>query len=209
MPRLDGGSVVSVPGGWGPAGLRGHAGELRGRRRECDVLDRLLDAVRVGESRALVVRGEPGVGKTALLDYLVEHASGCRVARAVGVESEMELAFAGLHQLLTPMLDRLQRLPGPQRQALRTAFGLSSGSAPDRFVVGLAVLGLLADVAEEHPLVCLVEDEQWLDRASAQILAFVARRLVAESVALVFAARVPGDELEGLAGAGGRGAAAG
>ena len=112
--------------------------------------------------------------------------------------AQVELAYAGVHQLLTPMLDRLQRLPGPQRQALRTAFGLSSGSAPDRFLVGLAVLSLLADVAEEHPLVCLVEDEQWLDRASAQVLAFVARRLVAESVALVFAARVPGDELEGL-----------
>ena len=189
---------MSVPGGWRPSGLRGSAGELRGRRRECDVLERLLEAVRAGESRALVVRGEPGVGKTALLDYMVEHASGCRVARAVGVESEMELAYAGVHQLLTPMLDRLQRLPGPQRQALRTAFGLSSGPAPDRFLVGLAALSLLADVAEEHPLVCLVEDEQWLDRASAQVLAFVARRLQAESVGLVFAARVPSGELAGL-----------
>jgi DNA-binding CsgD family transcriptional regulator len=162
------------------------------------VLGQLVNAARAGESRALVVRGEPGVGKTALLDYLVEHASGCRVARAVGVESEMELPFAGVHQLLTPMLDRLQRLPGPQRQALRTAFGLSSGPAPDRFLVGLAVLSLLSEVAEEHPLVCLVEDEQWLDRASAQVLAFVARRLVAESVGLVFAARVPSGELAGL-----------
>jgi DNA-binding CsgD family transcriptional regulator/tetratricopeptide (TPR) repeat protein len=171
---------------------------LRGRRRECDALDRLVNAARAGESRALVVRGEPGVGKTALLDYLAEQASGCRVARAAGVESEMELAYAGLHQLLTPMLDRLQRLPGPQRQALRTAFGLSSGPAPDRFLVGLATLSLLADVAEEHPLVCLIEDEQWLDRASAQVLAFVARRLVAESVGLVFAARVPSGELGGL-----------
>jgi DNA-binding CsgD family transcriptional regulator len=162
------------------------------------VLGQLVNAARAGESRALVVRGEPGVGKTALLDYLAEHASGCRVARAVGVESEMELAYAGVHQLLTPMLDRLQRLPGPQRQALRTAFGLSSGPAPDRFLVGLAALSLLADVAEEHPLVCLVEDEQWLDRASAQVLAFVARRLVAESVGLVFAARVPSGELAGL-----------
>ena len=198
MPQRCGGGIVSLPGGWRPSGLRGPAGELRGRRRECDVLDRLLEAVRVGESRALVVRGEPGVGKTALLDYLVEQASGCRVARAVGIESEMELAYAGVHQLLTPMLDRLQRLPGPQRQALRTAFGLSSGPAPDRFLVGLATLSLLADVAEEHPLVCLVEDEQWLDRASAQVLAFVARRLVAESVGLVFAARVPSGELAGL-----------
>jgi hypothetical protein len=162
------------------------------------VLDRLIDAVRAGEGRALVVRGEPGVGKTALLDYLVEHASGCRVARAAGVEAEMELAYAGLHQLLAPMLDRLDRLPGPQREALWTAFGLSSGSAPDRFLVGLAVLSLLADVAEEHPLLCLVDDEQWLDQASAEVLGFVARRLVAESVGLVFAARVPSDELVGL-----------
>jgi predicted ATPase len=171
---------------------------LRGRRRECDVLGQLVNAARAGESRALVVRGEPGVGKTALLEYLAEHASGCRVARAVGVESEMELAYAGVHQLLTPMLDRLQRLPGPQRQALRTAFGLSSGPAPDRFLVGLATLSLLADVAEEHPLVCLVEDEQWLDRASAQVLGFVARRLQAESVGLVFAARVPSGELQAI-----------
>jgi len=157
-----------------------------------------MDAVRASEGRALVVRGEPGVGKTALLDYLAEQASGCRVARAAGVESEMELAFAGVHQLCAPMLDRLERLPVPQGEALRTAFGLSSGSAPDRFLVGLATLSLLADVAEEHPLVCLVDDEQWLDRASAQVMAFVARRLVAESVGVVFAARVPSDELVGL-----------
>ena len=146
----------------------------------------------------LVVRGEPGVGKTALLDYLAEQASGCRVAHAAGVESEMELAYAGLHQLLTPMLGRLERLPDPQADALRTAFGLRSGSAPDRFLVGLATLSLLAEVAEEHPLVCLVDDAQWLDRASAQVLAFAARRLEAESVGVVFAARVPGDELAGL-----------
>jgi hypothetical protein len=158
---------VSVPGGWRPSRLRGPTGELRGRRRECGVLDQLMDAVRGGEGRALVVRGEPGVGKTALLDYLAEQASGCRVARAVGVESEMELAFAGVHQLCAPMLDRLERLPGPQREALRTAFGLSSGSAPDRFLVGLAGLSLLADVAEEHPLVCLVDDEQWLEGLSS------------------------------------------
>jgi hypothetical protein len=172
--------------------------ELRGRRRECDMLDRLLDAVRAAESRALVVRGEPGVGKTALLDYLVEHASGCRVARAVGVESEMELAYAGVHQLCAPMLDRLQRLPDPQREALRTAFGMSAGPAPDRFLVGLATLSLLSDAAEEHPLVCLVDDARWLDRTSAQVLGFVARRLAAESVGLVFAARKSGDELAGL-----------
>ncbi|HEU4425865.1 MAG TPA: AAA family ATPase, partial [Pilimelia sp.] len=171
---------------------------LRGRRCECDLLDQLIGAVRAGEGRALVVRGESGVGKTALLDYVVEHASGCRVARAVGVQSEMEFAFAGLHQLCAPMLGRLQRLPVPQRAALRIAFGLSPGSAPDRFMVGLAVLSLLSDAAEEHPLICLVDNEQWLDRASAQVLGFVARRLAEESVGLFFAARVPGDELAGL-----------
>jgi DNA-binding CsgD family transcriptional regulator len=189
---------VSVPGRRRPSRLRGPTGELRGRRRECDLLGRLLDAVRGGAGRALVVRGEPGIGKTALLDYLAEHASGCRVAHAVGVQSEMELAYAGVHQLLAPMLDRAERLPDPQRAALRTAFGMSAGPAPDRFLVGLATLSLLADVAEEHPLLCLVDDEQWLDQASAQVLGFVARRLVAESVGLVFAARVPSDELAGL-----------
>src|SRR5262245_41267906 len=173
--------------------------QLLGRRGECDVLDRLIEAVRAGGSRALVVSGEPGVGKTALLDYLAERASGCRVAAAAGVQSEMELAFAGLHQLLAPMLDRLERLPGPQREALRTAFGMSAGPAPDRFVVGLAVLGLLSEVAAATgPLVCLVDDEQWLDHASAQVLAFVARRLGAESVGMVFAARVPSGDLAGL-----------
>jgi DNA-binding CsgD family transcriptional regulator len=160
------------------------------------VLDRLVDAVRVGKSQALVVRGEAGVGKTALLEYLVGRASGYRVVRIAGVQSEMELAFAGLHQLCAPLLDRDTALPGPQRQALRTALGLGAGSAPDRFLVGLAVLGLLAEVASERPLVCVVDDAQWLDRASVQALAFVARRLVAESVALVFAARDTDDVME-------------
>ena len=186
------------PGRSLPSGLRGRAAKLRGRRSERDVLDRLIEAVRAGESRALVVVGEPGVGKTALLDYLAGQASGCRVVRATGVQSEMELAFAGLQQLCAPMLDRVERLPVPQRDALRTAFGVSAGPAPDRFLVGLAVLSLLSEVAEERPLVCLVDDQQWLDRASAQILVFVARRLAAESVGLVFAARIPGDELAGL-----------
>jgi DNA-binding CsgD family transcriptional regulator len=145
-----------------------------------------------------VLRGEPGVGKSALLEHMVERAAGCRVARAAGVQSEMELAFAGLHQLCGPMLDRVERLPDPQRDALRVAFGISGGSAPDRFLVGLAVLGLLSEAADERPLVCLVDDAQWLDRASAQALAFAARRLVAESVAIVFAAREPGAELAGL-----------
>ncbi len=174
---------------------------LRGRRAECEALDRLVACARTGESRALVLRGEAGVGKTAFLEYLLERASGCRIARAAGVESEMELAFAGLHQLCGPFLDRIERLPSPQGDALGTAFGLSTGEPPDRLLVGLAVLTLLADVGEERPLVCVVDDAQWLDRASAQALAFVARRLAAESVALVFAVRDSGEEqdLAGLA----------
>jgi DNA-binding CsgD family transcriptional regulator len=171
---------------------------LTGRRNECDVIDQLIEAVGAGESGALVVRGEPGVGKTALLEYLVDQAPGFRVARAAGVQSEMELAFAGLHQLLASMLDRLEGLPVPQSEALRTVFGLSSARAPDRFFLGLAVLSLLSDVAEEQPLLCVVDDEQWLDRASAGVLAFVARRLDRESVGLIFAARAASDELTGL-----------
>jgi DNA-binding CsgD family transcriptional regulator len=170
---------------------------LTDRRRERGVLDRLIEAVRAGESRVLVLRGEPGMGKTALLDYLIRRASGCRVARASGVQSEMELAFAGLHQLCAPMLDRLGHLPVPQRDALRTVFGLSAGPVPDRFLVGLGVLTLLSEVAREQPLVCVVDDQQWLDRASAQALGFVARRLGADPVALVFAARIPGPEVAG------------
>ena len=145
-----------------------------------------------------MVRGEPGVGKTALLDYLAVRASGCRVARAAGVQSEMELAFAGLHQLCAPMLDHAESLPGPQREALRTAFGVSAGPPPDRFLVGLAVLGLLSETAGERPLVCVVDDQQWLDHASAQALGFAARRLAADPVGLVFAARVPGEDVAGL-----------
>ncbi|HET6951792.1 MAG TPA: AAA family ATPase [Acidimicrobiales bacterium] len=169
---------------------------LRGRRLERAALDRLLDEVRAGQSRVLVLRGEAGIGKTALLDYLQERASGCRVVRAAGVESEMEIAFAGLQQLCAPLLGSLGRLPGPQREALSTAFGLSAGEAPDRFLVGLAVLGLLSEVAEERPLVCLIDDAKWLDRASAQALTFVARRLLAESVAVVFSVREPSEDQE-------------
>jgi DNA-binding CsgD family transcriptional regulator len=173
---------------------------LRGRRKECESLDRLLERARAGRSSVLVLRGEAGVGKTALLEHVVERASGFRVARAAGVESEMELAFAGLQQLCARMLDRLEHLPVPQRDALRLAFGLSEGAARDRFVVSQAVLSLLSDVAEQGPLVCLVDDAQWLDQASVQSLAFVARRLMAEPVALVFAVREPSDkrELAGL-----------
>src|SRR5215471_16365196 len=178
--------------------LRERAPALTGRGRECGTLDQLIEAVRAGASRVLVVRGEPGVGKTALLNYLAGHAAGCRVVRAAGVETEMEFAFAGLHQLCAPMLDHLGRLPVPQREALLTAFGISAGAAPNRFFVGLAVLGLLSEVAAERPLVCVVDDEQWLDRVSAQVLGFVARRLAAEPVGLVFGARDPGEELAGL-----------
>ena len=154
--------------------------------------------MRAGEGRALVVRGEPGVGKTVLLDYLAGRASGCLVARAVGVQSEMELAFAGLHQLCAPMLDHAESLPVPQREALRTAFGLSADPVPDRFLVGLAVLGLLSETAGERPLICVVDDMQWLDHASAQALGFAARRLAADPVGMVFAARVPGKDVAGL-----------
>jgi hypothetical protein len=181
-------------------GRLGRATGLTDRLSERDRLDRLIEAVRAGGSRALVVRGEPGVGKTALLEYLAGRASGggCRLARAVGVQSEMELAFAGLHQLCAPMLDRLERIPEPQHDALRTAFGISSGSPPDRFFVGLAVLSLLSEVAGDRPLVCVIDDEQWLDRASVQALGFAARRLGADPVGLVFAARDPGADLVGL-----------
>jgi DNA-binding CsgD family transcriptional regulator/tetratricopeptide (TPR) repeat protein len=171
---------------------------LTGRRAERRLLDDLLGSLRDGHSRALVVHGEAGVGKTALLDYLAGRASGCRIERAAGVQSEMELPFAGLHQLCAPMLDRLDRLPVPQREALRSAFGITGGSAPDLFLIGLAVLGLLSDVADAQPVLCLIDDQQWIDRASAQVLAFVARRLGAEAVGMVFGVRIPGDELTGL-----------
>jgi len=167
---------------------------LFGRRSECAIFDGLIAGARAGRSQVLVVRGEAGIGKTALLDYLETSATGCRVARLAGAEAEMELAYAGLHQLCGPFLDRIDRLPDPQRIALSTAFGLISGDAPDRFMVGLAVLDLLADRAEERPLICLIDDAQWLDRASAQTIAFVARRLVAERIVLVLAVREPSDE---------------
>jgi DNA-binding CsgD family transcriptional regulator len=162
---------------------------LWGRKEQCTQLDRLLVEVRAGRSRALVVRGEPGIGKTALLKYAADTAPDFQVARAEGVESETVLPFAALHQLCGRMLNRLDRLPGPQREALGVAFGLRSGDAPDRFLVGLAVLGLLSEVAAEQPLLCLIDDVQWLDQASAQALAFVARRLDAESVAVIFGSR--------------------
>jgi DNA-binding CsgD family transcriptional regulator len=179
-------------------GLYQRAARLAGRSSESDVLDEFLHAVRAGTSRVLVVQGEPGVGKTALLDLVAARASDFRVVRVSGVQSEMELAFAGLHQLLGPMLDGAGRLPPPQRDALQTALGVSTGPTPNLFLVGLAVLGLLSEEAAQQPLLCVVDDEQWLDQASAQALAFAARRMAAESVGMVFAARVPGEELTGL-----------
>jgi DNA-binding CsgD family transcriptional regulator/tetratricopeptide (TPR) repeat protein len=182
------------------AGARSASGELtlRGRRDERAALELLLDGARAGHSGALVVRGEAGVGKTALLEYAIGSASDMVVVRAVGVESEMELAFAALHQLCAPLLDRVDALPAPQRQALAVTFGMSEGPAPDRFFVGLAVLGLLSEAAHERPLLCVLDDAQWLDRASAQTLAFVARRLLADSVGMLFAAREPGKEFADL-----------
>jgi predicted ATPase len=172
--------------------------ELLDRRAERRTLDELVQALRGGESRALVIHGEPGAGKTALLDYVVDHAPGCRVERIAGFQSETELPFAAVHQLCAPFLDRLERLPARQRDALRISFGLSEQRAPDRFLVGLAVLDLLSEAAEERPLVCLIDDQQWLDFASALILSFVARRLGAESLGLIFTTRVPDDHLAGL-----------
>jgi DNA-binding CsgD family transcriptional regulator len=172
---------------------------VRGRSAECTELDRLLETLHSGQSAVLVLAGEAGIGKTALLGYAAERAEGCRSLRAVGVESEMELPFAGLHQLCVPLLARLDRLPAPQEDALGIAFGLTSGSRPDRFLVGLAVLSLLSDAAEERPLLCLIDDAQWLDQSSSQVLAFVARRLAAESIVVVFAERESG-ELDALAG---------
>jgi hypothetical protein len=170
------------------------------RHSERHRLDRLVDAVRAGESQALVMWGAPGVGKTVLLDHLAGHASasGCRLVRVAGIQSEMELAFAGLHQLCASMLGRTDRLPAPQRDALRTSFGLAAGPPPDRLMVGLAALSLLAGVATERPLICVVDDVQWLDQASAQALGFAARRLAADPVGLVFAVRDPGVHLAGL-----------
>jgi DNA-binding CsgD family transcriptional regulator len=172
--------------------------ELLGRDSECALLDGLIRDIRRGKSRCLVLRGEAGIGKTALLEYLIAAAPDLMVVRAVGVESEMELAYASLHQLCGPLLHRLESLPGPQRQALEIVFGLSAGAAPDRFLVALAVLSLLSEVSEERPVLCVVDDAQWLDQTSALTLSFVARRLLAERVGLVFAAREPGDQLRGL-----------
>jgi DNA-binding CsgD family transcriptional regulator len=173
--------------------------KLLGRHVECEALDRLVADVFAGSSRVLVLRGDAGVGKSALLAYLEERTASWRVTSAMGVESEMELAYSGLHQVCMPLLEHLEKLPAPQHDALATVFGVRSGSAPDPFLVGLATLTLMAEAAEDRPLACIVEDAQWLDSASAQILAFVARRLLTERVALVCAAR-PGSGDDVLAG---------
>ncbi|GIM96231.1 helix-turn-helix transcriptional regulator [Paractinoplanes toevensis] len=171
---------------------------LLGREAECAALDRLLAAVRDGQSRSLVVHGAPGVGKSVLLDYLTGQAGDCRVVSATGIQSEAEFTYAALHQLCAPLLDLRGRLPQPQRDAIGTAFGLRGGPPPDRFLLGLGVLGLFASAADSRPLLCVVDDLQWLDEASANVLAFVARRLGAEPVACVFAVRdaEDGSELE-------------
>jgi len=178
--------------------IPGSRTRLRGRASECALLDDFVSTIRQGESRSLVLHGEAGMGKTALLGHLLASTSDLNVIRAVGVESEMELAYASLHQLCGPLLDRLERLPAPQRQAIDVVFGMTAGPPPDRFLVGLAVLGLLAAVAEERPLLCVVDDAQWLDQTSALTMAFVARRLLAEPVGIVFATREPVDALRDL-----------
>ncbi|TFV56116.1 helix-turn-helix transcriptional regulator [Mycobacterium sp. PS03-16] len=172
--------------------------DLVGRRHECETLDALLHGLRAGSSQVLVVHGEAGVGKTALLRYAADRAADCDVVRVVGVEAEQDFAFAALHQLCGPVLDAVEALPRPQADALRIAFGISHGPPPDRFLIGLAVLGLLSEVAATRPLLCVVDDHQWLDRASAQILTFVARRLAAEPVGLLFATRTLGPDFTGL-----------
>src|SRR6188472_274204 len=162
-----------------------------GRTRERERLDAMLAQARAGRSAVLVIRGEPGIGKTALLRYAARQASGLRTVEVEGVQAEMELAFAGIHQLCSPLLDGLDALAEPQQNALRVALGVLSGDAPDRFLVAVAVLNLLAETAEERPLLCLVDDAQWLDAASVQALGFVARRLLAEPVAMILSLREP------------------
>ena len=169
---------------------------LRDRLGERETLEQLLNEARNGRSAVLVVRGEAGVGKSALLRDVVDGASGFRVAQIAGVESEMELPFAGLHQLCAPLLARLDGLPPPQERALRVALGLASGDPPDRFLVALGALTLLAEIADERPFLCFVDDAQWLDDASRQVLGFIARRLLAEPVAMVFAVRTPSQDAE-------------
>ena len=184
--------VNRVPGpGW--------RASLLGRARECAVLDGLLSDIRQGQSRSLVLRGEAGIGKTALLEDMCERADGLLLVRGAGIECEAELAFAGLHHMCSQMVEeKLDLLPDPQREAIRRAFGDSADGPPDPFLLGLGVLNRLANVAEDQPVVCVVDDAQWLDRASMQTLAFVTRRLDAEAVGVVFAVRERIEQLDGL-----------
>jgi len=174
---------------------QGRGTRLRGRASECETLRGLVSTVRSGSCEVLVLRGEAGVGKTALLEHVSELASGFRCVEVAGVESDMELAFAGLQQLCAPLLSHLDELPEPQREALNVAFGRGVGPTPDRFLVGLAVLSLMAAAATDQPLLCVIDDAQWLDQVSVQTLGFVARRLLADPVALVFAARTTGGQV--------------
>jgi DNA-binding CsgD family transcriptional regulator len=171
---------------------------LHGRQAESERLARLVDGVRGGDSGVLVVHGGPGAGKTALLDVTAGLDSSIKVVRAAGAESETELTFGGLHQLCGTMLDLLGRLPGPQREALEIAFGMRAGTGPDRFLVGLAVLGLLAESAADHPLICVIDDAHWLDQASRQALGVAARRLTSEPLLVLFATPEPLTELADL-----------
>jgi DNA-binding CsgD family transcriptional regulator len=201
MPGANHDTAMKLPATALPRTTSGQVPErgLHGRRGECEMLDRLVADVRAGQSRVLVLRGEPGTGKSALLDYLARRAAGCRVARVAGAEPETEMMFAGLHQLCAPFLGRLSHLPGPHRDALRIAFNMQGGKVPDRFAVGMATLSLLSDLASQRPLVCVVDDAQWLDRVSAQALGFVARHLAAVPAGVIFAVCQPADG-QGLAG---------
>src|SRR3954465_2314022 len=176
----------------------GKDGRLFGRDAECDRFDELLASARSGTRGVLVLRGGPGLGKSMVLEHAVGEAHDMRILRALGVESEMELAYAALHQLCAPLLPLLPKLPAPQSEALETVFGIQTGPPPDRFLVGLSALSLLSQAAEEQPLFCVVDDAQWLDISSAQVLGFVARRLLAEPIAIAFAARQPPAGLLGL-----------
>jgi hypothetical protein len=192
IPRLSSQMVATSPSS--PA-----APSLVNRSDESRILRRLLQEVQEGQSQSLVLSGDPGVGKTALLQFAVGIATGFRLVRATGVESEMELPFAGLHQFCTPLLNRLDSIPAPQNEALRTAFGLLAGKQPDRFLVGLGTLSLLSETAEEQPLLCVIDDAHWMDHASIQSLAFAARRLLAEHIGFLFVTRDRMDVLSGCA----------
>ena len=181
-----------------PSVVRSPRGRLLGRKRELEAIDRLLDSARGGRGGVLVVHGEPGVGKSAVVEYELEDARDFRTLQTAGVDAEMELAYAALQQLCSPVLDFMEGLPEPQRDAVAVAFGLTGGPAhpaPNTFLVGLAVLGLLSEAAEERPLLAVVDDAHWLDPASARALTFVARRLLAEQIVLVLATRTVDDAL--------------